>query len=111
LPTNYQIGGFIPTNTNDSNTSLISTNVTFPPIKVNIDKSEYTLQTEYIRGDVVFVKFFNIYGVVVDKSLLSKDYYQIVYRDNIHTLNIIALPFDFLLKPSPKAITPFIFTP
>jgi len=110
LPNNHQLGGYIP-NINESNLAVVSTNITFTPVKVTIDRNDYTFQTEYIRGDVVLIKFFNIYGLVEDKSLFSKDYYRIIYRDNNHTINSIDLPVDFLLKPSAKAITPFIFTP
>jgi hypothetical protein len=110
LPDIKQIGGFI-TDTNTSNISLVTTNITKEQTKILVADNKYTVQKEYNRGDMVMVRYFNIYGVVRGKSVFSSDYYDVLYRDNGHTLRMIELPYNFLLKPSPGSLSPFTFTP
>lgn len=105
FPLPYQLGG----HTNQINTAFVSTNITKEPVSVKIDEKLFTSEKSYSRGDIVFVKYFNIYGVIEDK--VSDDYYKIIYRDNNHRLDNFEIPVDFLLRPSQGSLTPFTFTP
>lgn len=105
-PKNHQIGGLDTI----TNTTLVTTNITTPATVVPYNEKTFVNQKEYLRGDVVLLKYFNIYAVVQDKASVD-EYYNIMYRDNNHRLEVFSVPVSFLLKPSANVMTPFIFTP
>lgn len=71
--------------------------------------SNYLPQIEYKSGDIVFIKYFNIHGVIENKLLFPDNYYYILYIDSEKQINRIELPTAFLLKPNNTTITPYSF--
>jgi hypothetical protein len=93
LPATIQIAG----HTNETNVAVVSTNITKEPTQIKIDDRMFTIQKSYNRGDIVLVKFFNIYGVVEDKSAFSKDYYKVFFSLLGQITTILCLQLiDFL---------------
>lgn len=110
---NLKIPYIIPNSfegTNTTNIVYVATNILHLPVKMSIKSEDYITQPEYLKGDVVLIKYFNIYGLVIGSSLLNKNDYRILYRDNSHALHLVDIPIEFLLKPSTNVIHPFIFT-
>lgn len=63
-------------------------------------------KADYNIGDIVFIDYFYMRGVVIDKSTSfgNVEYYTIMYRDVNKTLQTIRLKKDFLLFPIDESI-------
>lgn len=65
----------------------------------NSTTENFIFKKEYNKGDLVYIKYFNIYGIIEDKSSLSKGYYRVIYKDTTKKLESVILPVEFLLQP------------
>ncbi len=110
IPNSTSINGF-PVHATNRYTVFVVTNILNTPTLLTYDPNQFVQQSEYNRGDIVLIKYFNTYGVIVDKSSLTKNSYNILYRDGNRKMETIEIPTEFLLRPSASMISPFIFTP
>ncbi len=78
------------TNIPINNASTVVTNVPAKPM--------FEQRDSYEVGDFVVVNFFYVETIVIEK--LPKDYYRVMYKNHVHTLETLVLHKQFLIHPT-----------
>lgn len=69
---------------------------------------QFTVEDDYHQGEIVYIKHFNIFAFILEKSTQpSGNMFTVIYKDNDGVLQTTKIPKSFLLKPSKYVITPY----
>lgn len=98
------LGSYIYLNRTPEEQSTVVTEGTitnlFPstPPEANISgHTKFRIKSKYEKGEVVFIKFFRVQGVVIENG--NEENYTILYRDRSGILQKIIIPKYMLLAP------------